>query len=113
MLAIQCRPALSADIASIEDETTSMPLRWAAATTLVGAVQRIEERSMPQAVAFQATSQTLLQLMPQGQGLYVPVYQRNYTRAGGATQIDRLFEDVNTGLNRTSSSPGPPTFWAR
>jgi len=63
---------------------------------------------MPQTLAFQAMSQTLLQLLQPGQGFYVPVYQRSYT--WGADQIDRLFEDVNAGLNRAAQSPGPPTF---
>jgi hypothetical protein len=62
----------------------------------------------PQSVAFQATSQTLLQLMQPGQGFYVPVYQRSYT--WGVDQIDRLFEDINDGLNRAARAPGPPTF---
>lgn len=63
---------------------------------------------MPQTLAFQAMSQTLLQLLQPGQGFYVPVYQRSYT--WGADQIDRLFEDVNAGLNRAEQAPGPPTF---
>lgn len=63
---------------------------------------------MPQTLAFNAMSQTLLQLLQPGQGFYVPVYQRTYT--WGADQIDRLFEDVNAGLNRAEQTPGPPTF---
>lgn len=63
---------------------------------------------MPQPPAFQANAQTLLQLLQPGQGMYVPVYQRSYT--WGADQIDRLFEDVNTGLNRAEHAAGPPTF---
>jgi hypothetical protein len=63
---------------------------------------------MPQPPPFQANPQTLLQLLQPGQGLYVPVYQRSYT--WGADQIDRLFEDVNTGLNRAALGAGPATF---
>lgn len=63
---------------------------------------------MVQSVAFDATSQTLSQLMQPGQGFYVPVYQRSYT--WGSDQVERLFEDINGGLNRAAGSPGPPTF---
>ena len=63
---------------------------------------------MPQVQPFQAEAETLLSLLQSGQGLYVPVYQRSYT--WGADQIDRLFEDVNTGLNRAATGPGPATF---
>ncbi|MGH9030552.1 MAG: GmrSD restriction endonuclease domain-containing protein [Acidimicrobiia bacterium] len=73
--------------------------------------RRAESRQgalMPQTLAFNAMSQTLLQLLQPGQGFYVPVYQRTYT--WGADQIDRLFEDVNAGLNRAEQAPGPPTF---
>jgi hypothetical protein len=62
----------------------------------------------PQSVPFQAGSQTLLQILQPGQGFYVPVYQRSYT--WGVGQIDRLFEDINDGLNRAARAPGPPTF---
>jgi hypothetical protein len=47
-------------------------------------------------------------MLPPGQGFYVPVYQRSYT--WGSDQIDRLFEDVNTGLRRAQAGLGPPTF---
>ena len=63
---------------------------------------------MPSAPAFQSFSQTLLQLLPAGQGFYVPVYQRSFT--WGADHIGRLFEDIHAGLNRAASRPGPPTF---
>ena len=63
---------------------------------------------MPQVLTFQANAQTLLRLFQPGQGFYVPVYQRSYT--WGGDQIDRLFEDINAGLNRAEHGPGPPTF---
>lgn len=63
---------------------------------------------MPTAPSFQSLSQTLLQLLPPGQGLYVPVYQRSFT--WGVDQIDRFFEDVHAGLNRAVGQAGPPTF---
>lgn len=63
---------------------------------------------MPNTPSFLASAQTLLQLLPPGQGFYVPVYQRSYT--WGSDQIDRLFEDVNTGLRRADTGSGPPTF---
>jgi len=75
---------------------------------LAGGRRQRSEAIVPQPVAFQATSETLIQLLPAGQGFYVPVYQRSYT--WGAAQIDRLFEDISAGMNRTAKSPGPPTF---
>ena len=61
-----------------------------------------------QAPAFPAQSQTVLDLLKEGQAFYIPVYQRAYT--WGADQIERLFEDIHAGLNRAAGSPGPPTF---
>lgn len=63
---------------------------------------------MPQLPTFQADARTLLELLQPGQGFYVPVYQRSYT--WGSDQIDRLFEDIATGLNRAERGTGPPTF---
>lgn len=64
---------------------------------------------MSQAPAFPSVqSQSVLELLREGQAYYVPVYQRGYT--WGADQIERLFEDIHAGLNRAALSPGPPTF---
>lgn len=63
---------------------------------------------MPGPATFHASAQTLLNLLPPGQGFYVPVYQRSYT--WGSDQIDRLFEDLHTGLRRSYSASAPPTF---
>lgn len=58
---------------------------------------------------FPAESSTLHKLIvQQNQGFYVPVYQRAFT--WGAEQVERLFEDLNAGLNRTVDGRSPATF---
>ena len=59
----------------------------------------------PQSVAFQATSQTLLQIMQPGQGLLRACVSTVVHL--GVDQVNRLFEDINDGLNRAARAPGP------
>jgi hypothetical protein len=58
---------------------------------------------------FPAESSSLLKLiLQQSQGFYVPLYQRPFT--WGAEQVDRLFEDLLAGIDRTVLGESPATF---
>jgi hypothetical protein len=61
------------------------------------------------ASSFSADPSTLRQLiLQQGQGFYVPVYQREFT--WGRDEIERLFEDLEHGITRAAEGQSPSTF---